>query len=88
MREFFRHGLSLDEYKTSALILGFFSVIASIIVSLFTIGHIPAELMQLAETFIYAIAGVNAAHSVAKMVNGKQKNESVSEIEAEEKKGE
>jgi uncharacterized membrane protein HdeD (DUF308 family) len=78
MFKFFRHGFSLDEFKVSTLVIGFLAVLVSSIFGYFMFGDITDNFLSLAETLIYAIAGVNAVNGVATIVDRtKTKNKNV-----------
>lgn len=63
-----RDGLSLDETKASALMVGFLAILISSIIAYFMYGDISDNLLSLNEILIVAIAGVNALRGVADIV--------------------
>lgn len=63
------HGVSLDEFKVSTLILGLIALLIAALISYFTLGDITANLVSLIETFVFAVAGINAVNGVATIVN-------------------
>lgn len=82
MFRFFRHGFSLDEFKVSTLVIGFLAVLVSSIFGYFMFGDITDNFLSLAETLVYAIAGVNAVNGVASIVD-KQKAKTIVNVDTE-----
>ena len=65
MKGFLEDGLSIDEFRVSALIGVFIGLMIAIIISYFVGGDIAGEsLIGLAETLIYIIGGANVANGV------------------------
>lgn len=65
MKGFLKDGLSIDEFRVSALIGVFIGLMIAILISYFIGGDIAGEsLIGLAETLIYIIGGVNVANGV------------------------
>lgn len=70
MRGFWKDGLSVDESKVSILILSFVITLISCLISYFTIGHIGENLTKIIIALIYAVAGVNVADRIKKIIGG------------------
>lgn len=77
-----KDGLSLDEFKTSMLVLAFilFSVIGSY--AYITTGDITGNWLDLLTTLIYIIGGVNAVKSLSEIVPKKKEDKEEDDSEA------
>lgn len=64
-KAFWKNGLSIDETKTSALIICLFIVIIFACVHYHYMNDISNNLKDIIETLIYAIAGINIFSNVA-----------------------
>ncbi|MCY9737464.1 hypothetical protein M5X17_27565 [Paenibacillus alvei] len=72
---------TIDEFKTSSLVISLAAVLLAIIVYYFISGDVSGNMLMLAQTLIYSIAGVNVAGSMTSIfdrttrdINKKNKN--------------
>jgi hypothetical protein len=88
--KFLKDGFSLDEFKTSSLVIMFivFSIVA--VYGYITTGDISMHWLDLLITMIYVIGGVNAVRGISEITSKKQdkeieyQNESFEEIDRKE----
>lgn len=64
----FNKMFSIDEFRVSALVVFMFLIIGAIIYSLYSTGSIPYPLVDLAQSLIYSIAGVNVFSGISTMI--------------------
>lgn len=80
--KFLKDGLSLDEFKASALVLVFviFSIIGSY--AYIATGDITTNWLELLLTFVYVIGGVNMVKSVSDVIDRKKSKKDNNDTEA------
>lgn len=64
--KFLKDGLSMNEAKVSALVLGFFVALGFSMYNFITTGDITDNMVTLLGYLIMAITGVNVAESISK----------------------
>ncbi|MCF8012229.1 MAG: hypothetical protein K9L56_13215 [Clostridiales bacterium] len=74
MKSYWKDGMSIDETKTSILILWLSIFLTATLISLFKNGEIPFELIEISKTLIYSIAGVNVANKISSSVSRNKEN--------------
>lgn len=83
--KFFNHLLSMDEAKTSALIICLLGTVAFGMLIVWRDGDIPERLATLIETLVITIGGVNAVNAAAALMSlrkSKADKESEAEVSA------
>lgn len=65
MKDFFKHGLSLDEFKVSSLIIIFIILSGIAVYSYLTHGDVSANFVNLLNTNAVTVGGVNALKVVS-----------------------
>lgn len=71
------HTISIDEFKVSILIVCLLGTMVACLVGYFKYGEISNNLLQLTETLIFTVGGVNAVNSVVAAVSKKKTDEDV-----------
>lgn len=69
-----KDGISIDEYKFSALIIGFILSLGFAVYFTYTYGDSPSNYTNIVLTLIWAIAGVNGIKSVSEIISKVKEN--------------
>lgn len=69
MLKFIKDGMSLDEFKVSALVICLLLITGTAIVAYFKYGDITSNLLALLQTLIISVGGVNAISALSDFVS-------------------
>lgn len=75
LKKSLEHTISIDEFKVSVLIVCLLGTMVACLVGYFKYGEISNNLLQLTETLIFTVGGVNAVHSVVAAVSQNKKTD-------------
>lgn len=69
MKGFLKHGLSIDEFRVSSLVVSFIIIVGFALYKYWTTGDITANVTDLIKTLGFIIGGVNAVNGISTMIN-------------------